>query len=189
MYNLYLKIYYLCIQGSSCADWNSFPLMWPALHYLHILECDGLNLSNLPNIVHRLGGLKEISVPDRTRWKQKKLLPSILNDFCNRPSPIDIRFISESQEACPFLKHLKEFESSDSESSAAEDDGGDVEMSGDGEEEDEGDYEEADGSNDDEDDGMDVDDEVEDDEDVEVEEDEELNQRCAFSDSDSDESF
>ncbi len=120
--------------------------MWPSLEALHILQCDGLTLPMVPGIVHQLGGLKEISVPERARSKQKKLVPGVVADFTNRPSPIRLRFILESHDDCPFLKHLVHDESS-SDSSSEEGDYDEDVVSDDGDEEWE-DEEESDGEDD-----------------------------------------
>lgn len=120
-------------KGSSCPDWNNFPLMWPLLESFHALQCDdGLKLPMLQNIVHRLEFIKEISVPKRAKSNQRKLLPAILKDFRSRPFSIDLRFVEFSEDTyfhdeCPFLKHLSKEESS-SEDSADEND--DVDVSG-----------------------------------------------------------
>jgi len=148
--------------------------MWPSLVALHILQCDGLTLPMIPGIVHRLGGLQEISVPERARSKQKKLVPGLVADFTNRSSPIRLRFIVESHDDCPFLEHLLDDEDL-SDSSSEEGDYVEDGISDDGDEE-EG--EESDSEDD-------YEEEEEEDEDGE----EEGRRRRLVSDSDSLESF
>lgn len=127
----------------------------------------------IPGIVHRLGGLQEISVPERVRSKQKKLVPGVVADFTNRSSPIRLRFIVENHDDCPFLEHLLDDEDL-SDSSSEEGDNDEDGFSDDGDEEEE-DEEESDS---------------EDDYEEEEEEDEEEGRRRRLvSDSDSLESF
>ena len=172
------------------------------------MACDGMNWSILSDIVHRLGGIKEISIPERAKCRKMKLMPRVLDDLRNRPTPINLRFLDDEYK-CPYLEHLPEMEFASESESSTVDEGGDVEMI-------EGDVdhgEEEDGSSEEEDCGMDEEDEEEEeladgeidddekeeeaggdgteevDEEVEDEEEEELNRRCKYSDSDSDESF
>ncbi len=188
-------------------------MMWPALEYLRILACDGMNWSTLSDIVHRLGGIKEISIPERARCRKMKLMPRVLDDLRNRPTPINLRFIDDVYK-CPYLEHLPDMEFASESESSTVDKAGEVEMNeGDVDHDDgmeSGVYEEVGSS---EEDDMEEDDEEEEeladgeidndvkeegaggdgteevDEEVEDEEEEKLNRRFTYSDSDSDESF
>ena len=133
-------------------------MMWPHLESFHALQCDDeLKLPMLQNIVHRLDVLKEISVPKRDKSNQEELLPAILEDFHNRPFPIDLRFVEFTEDMhlhyeCSFLKHLPKDESS-SEESADEND--DVDVSDEFDSSEDGDEDaEADASGDEEDEDL-----------------------------------
>ncbi len=91
--------------------------MWPMVESLTILQCTGLVLSLIPYTFSPLAHLKEISLPDKVKFKEEdrdKLLSQVLNDLASRPSPITLCFnggyyskigsrTREKSEICPFF--------------------------------------------------------------------------------------